>query len=57
MGRDTLRELEDFELGLKTTLKSGRVIFSVKTAIYLVGLLIKQEKRIRKLEKILDKHT
>lgn len=55
MARNTLRKLEDLRLGLRHQEKCGRIIFSVNTAGYLIELVIEQEKRLKELEKVLDK--
>lgn len=55
MGRDTLRELEDEEVRVRQSLRDKKLITHLSAYLWLVRVLIKQEKRLRELEKVLDK--
>lgn len=51
MGRDTLRQLEDEEVRVKQSIRDGKMMISLHAYLWLVQALIRQEKRIRELEK------
>jgi len=50
MGRDTLRRLEDEEVRVIQSIADGKLVLNLKGYLWLIRILIKQEKRLRKLE-------